>query len=116
MCILFVVAVSTVNRIMENTRKNTFIDTVKQYTNGAKTMWAADNLQLDVTDSGMSHTYLSFAMSDGKYYIKDDSKEVETSTTGEYPHLLDDGGKSSWGKRYMLGYILINVIQKNTRT
>ena len=111
MGILSVVAVSAVNRIMENTRKDTFIDTVKQYTNGAKNMWAADNLQCDVTESESSHSYLSSAVPDGTYYVKVDSSQ---DGTNDVPQLLDDGGKSSWGKRHMKGYIIIDVKPKTS--
>ena len=55
MGILMVVAIPTVSRTIENTRRDMFLDTAKQYVNGVKTMWMSDSLECQ-TESG-SETY-----------------------------------------------------------
>ena len=95
MGILMMVAIPTVSRTIENSRKDTYIDTVKSYVNGAKNMWAADNLKCG--------THLSSAVANGTYYI-----EVDT-TSSSVPVLLEQGGKSSWGSRDIKGYIKVVV-------
>ena len=95
MGILMMVAIPTVSRTIENSRKDTFIDTAKSYVNGAKNMWAADNLKCG--------TYLSSAVANGTYYI-----EVDTTKT-DIPVLLEQGGKSSWGSRDIKGHIRVVV-------
>ena len=96
MGILMMVAIPTVSRTIENSRKDTFIDTAKSYINGAKNMWAADNLQCG--------TYLLSAVAAGTYYIT-----IDTSTPANHPMLLEQGGKSSWGSRDVKGYIKVVV-------
>ena len=95
MGILMIVAIPAITRTIENARKDTFIDTVKQYVNGVKTMWASDNLQCG--------DYVSSAVADGWYYVAVDS------SSNSVPQLLESGGKSPWGSRDIKGYILINV-------
>ncbi len=104
MGILFATAGTAISRIIENARKDTFIDTVKQYVNGAKNMWAADNLQCAVSAEGGAE-FISSAVPNGTYYI-----EVDSSSSS-VPQVLEEGGKSSWGKREMRGYIKVEVSQ-----
>lgn len=102
MGILMIVAIPAITRTIENTRKDTFVDTVKEYVAGTKTMWASDNL-----DCG---GFVSSAVSTGFYYIEVDS------TSDSVPQVLESGGKSSWGSRPMKGYILVHVYDSgNTR-
>ena len=42
--ILMIVAIPAVSRTIENSRKDTFLSTAKQYANEVKTQWAADNI------------------------------------------------------------------------
>lgn len=108
MGILMMVAIPTVSRTIENSRKDTFIDTAKSYINGAKNMWAADNLRCDVDSEGKS--YLSSAVPTGTYYVKIDT------TSESVPVLLEQGGKSSWGSRDIKGYIKVVVAEKDIST
>lgn len=101
MGILMIVAIPAITRTIENSRKDTFVDTVKQYVNGTKTMWASDNLSC--TDTVSATDFVSSAVSAGFYYI-----EVDSSSTS-VPQVLESGGKSSWGNRDIKGYILVHV-------
>ena len=104
MGILMLVAIPTVSRTIENSRKDTFLDTVKQYTNSVKIMWAADNLTCKV---GLTD-YVSSAVPNGLYGI-----QIDTSNPTAYPVLLEQGGKSPWGSRDMKGIILVYVQDDN---
>ena len=96
MGILMMVAIPSVSRVIENSRKDTFVDISKAYTDSVRTAWSADNLQC-----GSGNTSAS-GVDDGNYYVLIDSAN-DTSA------LLDQGGKSSWGNREVKGYVRINV-------
>ncbi len=104
MGILMMVAIPSVTRTIENSRKDTFIDIAKSYANAARTLWTADGLSC-----GSSNT-VSSATDNGDYYILIDT----TSTT--YPVLVDQGGKSSWGNRDVSGYVRVNISTDSTGT
>ena len=44
MGILMMVAIPTISRTIENSRKDTFVDMIKNYVSSVKTMWVGDNL------------------------------------------------------------------------
>ena len=119
MGILMMVAIPTVSRTIENSRKDTFIDTMKSYVNGAKNMWAADNLRCNASSESGEYvegatnpkTYLSSAVPTGTYYINVDSGHID-----DHPVLLEQGGKSSWGSRDVKGWIKIIVEDKDIGT
>ena len=95
MGILMIVAIPAVTRTIENTRKSSFVTTAQNYVNGAKNLWASDNLKCG--------SYVSSALPEGYYSIPVDS------SSDNVPHLLESGGESSWGGRHMRGYILVHV-------
>ena len=97
MGILMIVAIPAVTRTIENSRKDTFLDTVKQYANGTKTMWASDNLVCG------TENFPSSAVAAGTYYIEIDSARTDV------PQVLESGGKSPWGGRDIKGVMVIKV-------
>lgn len=100
MGILMMVAIPAMTRYIENSRKDTFIDTAKNYVNSVKNMWSSDSLTCGSTVSG--------AVGDGDYYVLIDSENDPNA-------LLDSGGKSSWGNREVLGYVHVNVKSTGTK-
>ena len=98
MGILMMVAIPSVTRTIENSRKDTFVDIAKSYGNAARTLWTSDNL----TCNGV----VSSAVDDGDYYILINSKE---GAKERLPVLVDQGGKSSWGNRDVNGYVRVNI-------
>lgn len=100
MGILMLVAIPAVSRTIENSRKDTFLDTVKKYVDGASTMWAADNLTCHTT----AGDFVSSAVENGTYYVN-----VSSAASDNAPQLLEQGGKSSWGSRDIKGYIVVKV-------
>ena len=103
MGILMMVAIPTISRTIENSRKDTFIDTAKKYADSAQTMWMGDNLSCM---SSEGKRYSSSAVPVGTYYI-----EIDT-TSETVPVLLEQGGKSSWGSRDIKGYIKVDIESK----
>ena len=98
MGILMMVAIPSVTRTIENSRKDTFVDIAKSYANAARSMWTTDNF----TCNGV----VSSAVDDGDYYILINSKSGAKETL---PTLVDQGGQSSWGNRDVNGYVRVNV-------
>ncbi len=101
MGVLMIVAIPAITRTIENSRKDTFINTVEQYAKSALTMWNSDNLVCGPENmpSSAAGTGTNYA-----YYIEVNS---ESNTV---PQLLESGGKSSWGNRGIVGYIIFEVI------
>ena len=98
MGILMMVAIPAVSRVIENSRKDAFVDIAKSYANAVITAWTSENL----TCEGI----VSSAVDDGDYYILINTKEVASSAL---PVLLEQGGKSSWGNRDVNGYVRVHV-------
>lgn len=104
MGILMMVAIPAVSRTIENSRKDTFVDVAKQYTNSVKTMWAADGLRCKERNAADDTAVVSSALGAGTYYIG-----IDTEHPDNYPVLLEQGGKSPWGSRHVVGYVKVSV-------
>ena len=102
MGILMMVAIPSVTRTIENSRKDTFVDIAKSYANAARTLWTADGL----TCGGI----VSSAVDDGDYYILINTKDTARVNL---PVLVDQGGKSSWGNRDVSGYVRVHIETKS---
>ena len=98
MGILMMVAIPSVTRTIENSRKDTFVDIAKSYANAAKTLWTADGLTCGGT--------VSSAVDDGDYYVLINTKD---GARENLPVLVEQGGKSSWGNRDVSGYVRVNI-------
>ena len=98
MGILMMVAIPAMSRYIENSRRDTFLSTSKEYVNAVRNMWASDSLYCTVGGEQV----VSSAVDDGDYYIEIDSKTPKVN-------LLDSGGKSSWGNRDVKGYVRVNI-------
>lgn len=102
MGILMFVAIPAVSRTIENSRKDTFKDTAKQYVNQVKTLWASDGLMcvVDAGGSKLSSSGITGGVAGQTFYVEIDSTK---------PWLLEQGGKSSWANKDVKGYVKINV-------
>ncbi len=98
MGILMVVAIPAVTRTINNTRKDTYLNTAKQYVNQVKTLWAADGLLCTLSDGNAKNSSVT---GDGTYY-------VETNSADDL--LLEEGGKSPW-KNDTKGYV--SIVREN---
>lgn len=94
MGILMMIAIPAMTRYIENSRKDTFLSTAKEYTNAVRNMWASDSLSC----GGVS----SSAVAAGTYYVEIDSSSNKNN-------LLESGGKSSWGNAEVKGYVKVVV-------
>ena len=98
MGILMLVAIPAVSRTIENSRRDTFMDTAKSYMNAIKNAVAADELYYT---EGTDSKPIS-AAPDGYYYYGFDSSD-NTGTD-----LMEQGGRSSWGNAHVKGYVAIH--------
>ena len=105
MGILMMVAIPAMTRYIENSRKDTFLSTAKEYVNAARNMWASDSLICNTGDAN-NPRIVSSGVDAGDWYIIID-------TTQDYVNLLDQGGKSSWGNRDMKGYVRVHITEEN---
>ena len=99
--ILMMLAIPVVSRVVENSRRDIFVDSAKAYANVVRNLWTADELTCD----GVS----SSAVVDGDYYVL---INTDTNASGYLPKLLESGGKSPWGNQNVNGYVRINVSTK----
>ena len=95
MGILMLVAIPAVSRTIENSRRDTFMDTAKAYINAIKNAVAADELYDESTPIS--------ALGEGFYYYGFQTDSGNTATD-----LMEQGGKSSWGNADVFGYIVIH--------
>ena len=100
MGILMMVAIPAMTRYIENSRKDTFLSTAKEYVNAARNMWASDSLKCGDTDR-----IVSSGVDAGDWYIL-----IDTSSD-DMVNLLDQGGKSSWGYRDLKGYVRVHITE-----
>ena len=100
MGILMMVAIPAMTRYIENSRKDTFLSTAKEYVNAARNMWASDSLMCGDTDR-----IVSSGVDAGDWYVL-----IDTSSD-DMVNLLDQGGKSSWGNRDLKGYVRVHITE-----
>lgn len=115
MGILMVVAIPAISRTIENTRRDNFLDTAKQYANGVKTLWVSDSLECPESSTASSRTVAS-ALPDGSYYVLINTSITSTGAGSQYPVILESGGKSSWSSRNVQGYVKVVVSGSGTGT
>ena len=123
--ILMLILIPSVSRIIENSRKNTFLSTAKNYANAVRDEWAADNLYCSSTGSGAVTNKLASSLNTGTFYVYVQSEAVAASGTHQLPgtysngtangaynnftQLINSGGRSSWGNNEVYGYVKISV-------
>lgn len=95
MGILMIVAIGSVNRIIENSRRDTFATTAKEYVNTIRNAVLADNISCTLS----SGETVASATPDGVYYFPIDTLQQGTKD------LMEDGGKSSFGNAEIKGYV-----------
>lgn len=106
MGILMMVAIPAMSRYIENSRRDTFLSTAKEYVNATRNMWASDSLECVTNDpagGAPADTMVSSGVDDGNWYV------IIDTTNDNAVNLVDQGGKSSWGNRDLKGYVRVNV-------
>ena len=105
MCILMMVAIPAMTRYIENSRKDTFLSTAKEYVNAARNMWSSDSLICNTGDT-TNPRIVSSGVDAGDWYIL-----IDTKNQSNMVNLLDQGGKSSWGNRDLKGYVRVHITE-----
>ena len=98
MGILMMVAIPSVSRTIENSRRDTFADVAKSYVNTIRNSVLADEIECLLP--GEAAKISVGATPDGVYYYK-----IDTSATGT-KDLMESGGKSSWSNSDVGGYVV----------
>ena len=106
MGILMMVAIPAMTRYIENSRKDTYLSTAKEYVNAARNMWASDSLVCNTGDA-TNPRIVSSGVDAGDWYILVDTKHQD-----DMVNLLDQGGKSSWGNRDLKGYVRVHITEE----
>ena len=104
MGILMMVAIPAMSRYIENSRRDTFLSTSKEYVNAVRNMWASDSLEcVTSVTGGSTESMVSSGVDVGDWYV------IIDTTNNNTVNLLDQGGLSSWGNRDLKGYVRVHV-------
>ena len=104
MGILMMVAIPAMSRYIENSRRDTFLSTSKEYVNAVRNMWASDSLEcVTSVTGGTAESMVSSGVDVGDWYV------IIDTTNNNTVNLLDQGGLSSWGNRDLKGYVRVHV-------
>lgn len=106
MGILMMVAIPSVSRTIENSRRDTFADIAHNYLNTVRNGVLADNIECTIGGNAS----VASATPDGWYYFT-----IDTTAQGT-KDLMESGGKSPFGNAEMKGYILWHKKTKNANT
>lgn len=114
--ILMIVGIPAVQRTINNSRKDTFVDTAKEYANAVKTAWAADDIKCKV-GAATEYNSLASSLADGQYFVyfatatpaDHFSLLSNDQATNNKDNLLQSGGKSSWGSADVGGYVKVTL-------
>ena len=98
MGILMMVAIPSVSRTIENSRRDTFADVAKSYVNTIRNSVLADEIECLIPGAATKTSV--GATPDGVYYYK-----IDTNATGT-KDLMESGGKSSWSNSDVGGYVV----------
>ena len=107
MGILMMVAIPSVSRTIENSRRDTFANIAHEYINAVRNGVLADNIECfpnaTYNASGELTAYgdgvVASATADGTYYFQINTEDQNTKD------LMESGGKSPFGNAEMKGYI-----------
>ncbi len=120
--ILMIVAIPAVSRTIENSRRNTFLSTAKEYANSVKTKYAADEVRCGTDSSSATILANGHAFAIRLSTNSDVSGWDSNNTTqagyiaakqrayNNAKELVNQGGVSSWGNADVYGWI-VGVVQ-----
>ncbi len=98
MGILMMVAIPSVSRTIENSRRDTFADNALTYVNTVRNAVLADELNCKYSGGG-SNTVTASATPNGTYYFKIDTSAQQTKD------IMEKVALSSWGSAELKGYV-----------
>ena len=88
MGILMMVAIPAVTRIIENSRRDSFVNISKEYINTVRNAVLADNIKCILDPTHADNLTIVSAVPDGTYYFSIDTEDQATKD------LMESGGKS----------------------
>lgn len=100
MGILMIVAVGSVNRIIENSRRDTFASTAKEYIKTVRQEVLADNISCEQVAGDKNSMVTASGTKDGTYYFV-----IDTQNDQGTKDLMQTGGKSPFGGSELVGYV-----------
>ena len=106
MGILMMVAIPSVSRTIENSRRDTFANIAHEYVSAIRNGVLADNIEC-ITEYDATKYITASATPDGWYYFHIDTMDQGTQD------LMESGGKSPFGNAEMEGYVLWHKATKN---
>jgi type II secretory pathway pseudopilin PulG len=114
MGILMMVAIPSVSRTIENSRRDTFANVAHEYVNAVRNNFIADNIECQTSPGGSTYTIASALPVGDYYYVIATAASTSANTpfdsstyvtsTGD---LMESGGKSSFGNTEVYGYVHI---------
>ena len=123
MGILMMVAIPSVSRTIENSRRDTFANVAHEYVNAVRNNFIADNIECETTAGAGTYTIAS-ALPVGDYYYVIATLATTAANTAPFSttayvtstnDLMESGGKSSFGNTEIYGYVHIKK-EVNTTT
>ena len=107
MGILMMVAIPAISRTIENSRRDTFMNTAKSYAGAIQNSVASDEIKCWASDDATSKTAISAlpagtSLATASHYVYFFNSANTTGTD-----LMESGGKSSWGSANVTGYVVI---------
>ena len=109
MGILMMVAIPSVSRTIENSRRDTFADNSLTYVNTVRNAVMADEVSCKY-EGGGSETVTASATPNGTYYFAIDTEAQQTKD------IMERVATSSWGGAKLTGYIKIVKAASGQRT
>ena len=99
MGILMMVAIPSVSRTIENSRRDTFADNALTYINTVRNAVLADDVKCDM-DTGAATNYVTASgTKNGSYYFVIDTTQQQTKD------IMEKVATSSWGGNDLKGYV-----------
>ena len=119
MGILMMVAIPSVSRTIENSRRDTFANTATAYIDAVKNSISADEVLCSTKDDNNMITAISSVVA-GTYYVdictEDNDTYKANNALDNQKALMESGGKSSWGSADVRGYVKIEKSISGTQT
>lgn len=103
---LMMVVFPQVLKIIENAKKDVYINTVQGFVKSARNLWATDNIICKVVEDGEEVQYVSSALPEGEYAIIIDTSGKVNNLSAQ---LVESGGKSPWDSRNIIGAIKVVI-------
>ncbi len=115
--ILMIVAIPAVSRTIENSRRNTFLSTAKEYANSVKTKYAADEIRCNGKSATIKPNNTAFAIrlstEETVTGLSTDAAKAKKTAYNNAKELVNQGGVSSWGNADVYGWVVGAITEES---